>query len=77
MDALQAIFFLKKQNQVTQHRMSLKQMIQYPWKLLKPPYEYTKIAFLIVTEKKQHSYCYKYGKKLFCSILSGCYETQS
>ena len=63
MDALQAIFFLKKQNQVTQHRMSLKQIIQYPWKLLKPPHEYTKIAFLIVTEKKQQFLLLQIWKK--------------
>ena len=40
---------LSRKSETRSHRTSLKRIMQYPWKLLKSPYKYTKAAILIAT----------------------------
>ena len=50
------------------------QHFDYPWKLLRPPYKYTKAAILIATHKKAIAIATNMKKKkTFCSFVGGWY----
>ena len=60
-------YFLVKQNKVTYN--IIKKNTQYCWKLLKPPYKYTKTTILLAANNS-----YKYEKNIFCLIAGEQYK---
>ena len=57
------------------HINIIEKNMQYRWKLLKPPYKYTKTTILQAPHKKTAiAIATNMKKNIFCSIVGGCYK---